>query len=227
MDLSKVPEVIEPLKKRKGGHPTKIQQRRKGTARGFVKGNPSYYTDDEKIAAVAAYAAAGTCTRASEVTGIPDYRIRRWKMEPWWEELIQRVRMEKDEELDAKMSKIIDKALEELQDRVNDGDYRMNPNGQLKRVPITAKDAVTVTKQIIDKRQLLRGRPTSISGSVTTTQHLKNLAEEFKKFANAKEIVIEKDDGFTRESIESIDPQDGAERQDSTPETPTVGEIAA
>jgi hypothetical protein len=148
-----------------------------------------WWPEEAKEMAVAHFALTGNIRRVAEITTIPEYTLRGWKKEPWWQEMLDRVRIEGDEERDSKFSKIIDKAMDEINDRLENGDFILEAKtGQLKRKPISARDATIVTSTMIDKRQLLRGQPTSRSERVSTKDTLNALAEQFMKFAKATEV---------------------------------------
>ena len=72
------------------------------------------------------------------------------------------------------------------------------PVARLLRKPVLMKDALTAVTQVFDKRNLLRGKPTSRVEKHSVQDNLANLAAEFAKFANAKTIqgeVIAEDIG--------------------------------
>jgi hypothetical protein len=94
------------------------------------------------------------------------------------------------------MSKIIDKALDMLMDRVNDGDYIYDgQRGKLVKIPMKAADVSKVTATLFDKRQLIRNKPTTIKSSAEDTEaRLLKLAQEFTKFVGKRvgeEVVNE------------------------------------
>jgi hypothetical protein len=191
------------LKKRQGANPTWLR-RHLGLRK---EGNKMWFPKEAKEWAVACFALTGNCRRVSEITRIKEATIRRWKTEEWWPEMLARVQVEKDEELDAKMTKLIDKAVDEINDRLVEGDYVYNAKqDKLIRKKANAKEMATVVATMVDKRQLLRGQPTKRVATVKQDDHLKALAEQFKKFAKAKDITNE---------------------VEVTPIEPTVGEVDA
>lgn len=148
-----------------------------------------YWPDEAKEMAVAHYALTGSLSRVSDITSVPLRTLKNWRTEQWWQDMLDRVRIEGDEELDAKFTGIIDKAMEQINDRLQNGDFIYDTKkGELVRKPIGTRDAATVTSLMIDKRQLLRGAPTSRTERVSTNDTLNALAEQFMKFAKASEI---------------------------------------
>ena len=183
--------IVDRLEKKKkiGGGQTLAQKRRKKNKdRGFIKGQ--HFTEEEKLEAAAIYTATGSVHKVFDLVGIPISTLRKWKQQDWWPELIGHIRTEKDEELDTKLNKIIDKSLDLVADRLADGEYIYDiKRGEIKRLPVKAKDAAIITAISVDKRQLLRGQPTSRTERIGTNERLLKLAEEFTKFSKARDIT--------------------------------------
>jgi hypothetical protein len=185
LDLSVIPEEIDPknfMKKNGAGRPRhrdKPENKRHG-----------WYSDAKKMEAACTYAVTGNARRVSELIKVPEGTIRAWKTTEWWHEVMSRIQQDQNDELDTKITKNIDKAVEAVQDRLEHGDYVYNAKtNELVRKPVNAKDLSIVAAVMVDKRQLLRGQPTSRVEKVSENEKLTRLAAEFKKFAQAKEIV--------------------------------------
>lgn len=189
-DLPDKIKVDDNLLKPKRGAPTTLEKRRNAPpVRGKVKGRRTHYSEKEKINACCVFAVSGNSRRTAELTKIPEATIRQWKQSHWWNDVTTRIYSEQDEELSGKLTKLVDKAVDEINDRLEDGDYVYNPKlDKIIRKPINAKDVAGIAVMAVDKRQLLRGQPTSRTESVSQDQRLKALADEFKKFSKAKEV---------------------------------------
>lgn len=163
-----------------------------------------WFDDKTKMEVACAFAVTGNARRASELTGVPEGTIRSWKTQEWWHEIQSRIIQEQDEELDVKLTKLVDKAVDQVNDRLDNGDFIYNAKeDKLVRKPVGAKDLAIVTAITVDKRQLLRGQPTQRVEKVSTDERLNKLALEFKKFSNAKEITheeIEDTEAFAQEA---------------------------
>lgn len=193
---SVIPEEIKVTKDvlvNKGGKPTSIEARRKSTPiRGKVKGNRSFYSDKEKMNAVCVFAVSGNSRRVAEVTKIPEATIRQWKTTEWWNEILTRIHVEEDEELDTKLTDLVNKAVGAVNDRLTDGDWVYNAReDKLIRKPINGKDLAVIAAITVDKRQLLRGQPTQRVEKISQDERLLKLADQFKQFTLAKEVVQE------------------------------------
>ena len=154
-----------------------------------VAGHNGWWSHDKRVQVVTTYLAVGNAPMTEAVTGVPRSTIRQWRMADWWKELETDIRTEEDSELDVKLSKIINKSLDTVMDRVENGDFLFDSKtGKFHRKPVHMKDALKVTTDLFDKRNLIRGKPTSRVEKQNVTDSLANLAAEFAKFACSKTI---------------------------------------
>lgn len=177
---------------KKRGRPTTVEARRKAKNKtpGKATGSKTFYTDKEKMEAACAFAVTGNSRRASELTRIPEATIRMWKQTEWWNEIQDKIIKEQDEELGTKLTALVDKAVGEINDRLDEGDWVYNAKlDKLIRKPVGARDLSIVSAVLVDKRQLLRGQPTSRVERVSQEETLAKLAADFRKFSQAKEVT--------------------------------------
>jgi hypothetical protein len=140
--------------------------------------------------ALCSFAVCGNSRRVAEITKIPEATIRAWKQTEWWFEGMNRIVVEEDEQLDVKLTALINKAVSNVNDALENGDMIYDTKrGVLVRRPMSGKDTAIVTAITLDKRQLLRGQPTSRVEKVSQDERLLRLAEQFKAFTKAKEVV--------------------------------------
>lgn len=155
--------------------------------------NPKgHWTAEDKINAVMAYTVTGTSTRASKNlkaqtgTDIPSTTIRRWKTQSiWWPDVYAECKKKKQDELDASFTDFIHTAIEEVKDRVKNGNYVLNKQGEQVRLPMGGKEAAWCLGVFFDKRQLLRGDPTSRVEKVSEADRLDSLEQSFKNMSNS------------------------------------------
>lgn len=154
------------------------------------------WSDKKKIEVVTSYLALGKAPMVEAVTGVKAQTIRIWKMQPWWKDLVREIQMSEDQELDGKLTKIIDKSLDVINDRLEKGEFILDSrSGTIKRVPVKLRDTHRVTSDLLDKRNVLRGKPTSITERVSTEDVLKKLAQQFQEFTKfQKTRLIESED---------------------------------
>ena len=173
---------------------TKLRKRSKRGRPPTVKGKIDGKTWDYKsrVQAVTTYLATGSNTEAAAVIGATEGTIRNWRKAQWWDELALEIRQRKNDELDAVLSKVIDKTMATIEDRLDNGEAHYDTKtGQIVRVPVKMKDAAVVGAIGFDKRQLLRGDVTSRTEHVSTEQRLQSLADQFKGFATGQTFDAE------------------------------------
>lgn len=219
--IDSLPETIpvdSSFLKKKVGRPTTIAARRKSQpVQGKVKGNRTHYTDKEKLNAVCTYAVTGNSRRCAEIVKIPEGTIRAWKDTQWWSEAMSRVVAEKDESLTFELAALVDKAVKEVNDRLDNGNYIYDTKrGEMKRKPIDAKELAIVTAIAIDKQQLLRGKPTNRTESISQSERLKDLQDQFRQFTKAKTIDQE---------VEIVEAEIVEEEDDEEDNRPTINEM--
>lgn len=144
------------------------------------------YTDSEKFKAVALYISLGTLTAVASEMQIPRNTIKEWKEKDWWKKYERQIKNEENSLLSAKYRKIVQKTQDQILNRLEEGDTIVLKDGTQHKIPIRAKElaviaAVSTDKILgIDRIQETREETQSIE------EHLKMLAEEFKKFQHAK-----------------------------------------
>jgi len=156
------------------------------------KSNPSWYPQDKKVEACTLYAVYGSIDEVSKYTDVPPATLRTWKNESWWSDITKQVYVESNEGLTAKISNTLDKTLDLLRDRLENGDEKVNGRtGELIRAPIEAKVLTGLFHSLAVQRRLGRGEPTSIKSSIATDDRLKQLSDAFERFSKMKTIQHE------------------------------------
>ena len=147
----------------------------------------SKYTDEQRRQAVVEFLVLGNMTKVAESIGIARQTLVHWKNESdWWDELYDKVQHEKGEEFDANLTKLVDSAFEQAQDRIDNGDFRLvktkkaikhedgslevSEDYELKRVPMGGKELTISGATAYDKQRLHRNQPTSIRADSTSIQ---------------------------------------------------------
>lgn len=157
----------------------------------------SPWTDAKKVEVVTTYLALGKAPMVEAVTGVPRGTIRQWKLLPWWDELVKQIQSEEDQELDAKLTKLINKSIDGINDRLENGEFVLDSRtGKIKRVPVKLRDVQRVASDFIDKRFVVRDKPRAQAQAEVEADRLIKLAEQFAQFAQAisgknQEKVIE------------------------------------
>ncbi len=145
---------------------------------------PGWWPEKKKIEAVTAWMSSGSLPIASATTGVPLETIRTWRRMPWWKEIESQIKDEDNQELDAKFSKIIKKTLDTIEDRLDNGNFQLDPKtGRVLRVPVNLRDTHRVMTDIVDKRKVIRNEPTTTNSSDGVNDRLVKLASQFAEFA--------------------------------------------
>jgi len=147
-----------------------------------------HWSEKKQLEVVTTYLALGNLAETSRVCNIPLITVKKWKEKPWWSELVSSIQSGDGQKADNKMSKVIDKALDLIMDRMEQGDYQYDQKtGRLVKVPLKARDLERVASGLFDKRQLIRKQPTNIKASdLGQADRLLKLAEQFAVMAGQK-----------------------------------------
>lgn len=146
----------------------------------------STWPKEKKLQVVTQYLALGNMKLVAATTGVDYGLIRQWKMQPWWKEFEREIRATENIALDSNLTKIVDKSLETVADRLENGDFIFdNKTGQIKRKPVNMKDAAKVSVDLLTKRELLRGNATNRSEAavIPMADQLKALADAFARMS--------------------------------------------
>ena len=150
--------------------------------------DPGHWDKRKQLEAVTTYLATGNMAETSRLINVPKGTLDKWKTSDWWKDLIEEIQSGEGQKQDNKMSKVIDKALDTLMERIDDGDFQYDQRtGRLVKVPLKARDLERVTSGLFDKRQLIRKKPTNIKvDDLNQAGRLLKLAEQFAAFAGKK-----------------------------------------
>ena len=153
-----------------------------------VPGTTAHWSESQRIQLVTTYLATGNLALTAATLQIPEVTARRWKAMPWFKQMVEDIRNEDNLVLDAKLSKVVNKSVDALLDRVEHGDFQYDQkSGNMVRKPISARDASVVTRDMIDRRELLQGKKQVERDSTRKVEdRLLKLAEEFTRFASSK-----------------------------------------
>lgn len=197
-----------------------LAKTRKRTKRGRppgIKGkiDGKTWSYKSRVEALTVYLTLGSAAATAEHTGIPAPTIREWTKKPWWNQLAEEIRKEKEAEIDAKLTALIDKTLSTLENRLTEGEVVYNPRtGEQIRVPVKTIDAVRIFDKVHEKRALTRGDPTKRVETITTEQRLESLANQFTKFGKGEVIVDGEYEEVIEESTDAY-PEEGKMLQSS------------
>ncbi len=169
-------------------------------------GRDTKWTKDIKIQTVATYMIVANIKKTAKIMNISLPTIKHWKYNTeWWEECMSVLRKVKNEELDIKLTHIIDKGLAELSDRLQYGDEVVS-SGKKMTKKVSASDIARIIGIAHDKRSIGRNSPSRTSDA-KTNDAIQELAQQFKQIAdqNRREGVEE---GKQEKEVNAIDPEE-------------------
>lgn len=145
-------------------------------------GERTRWHDNQKLEAVKLWMACGSPTAVAIALKIPLKTIERWKMTDWWKKAAEDIRTEGSFQLGSKLKSIVDKSLEVVMDRIENGDWIYNQKtGEMVRKPVSLRDVHKVASDFIDKSQTLENKPQKEAKQ--TEDRLAQLADAFAQFA--------------------------------------------
>lgn len=151
------------------------------------------FSEEKRIDVIRTLIATGNHRFAAEQHGIAYPTLMQWKQASWWPELYNQVKQEQRAELGSKLNALTNEALEIMKDRMENGEYILNnKTGELIRKPIGIRDANQAMNNLLtqaNKIEELNSRSTTVDESVGDV--LKQLAQEFAKFAKKKPEIVD------------------------------------
>lgn len=158
-----------------------------------------FYDEGTKMKAVATYLATGNRALTGRMLNIPKDTLKQWAAAPWWSQALKDFQIQEKLETNRRLANIRDKALGVVVDRLENGNFIFDQKtGQVRRVPVNAKDAHKIAADMLDKEDLLEARVRQLSETEekSTANALSQLADAFAKMSQAaakKEKTIEVD----------------------------------
>lgn len=188
-----------------------------------------FWPTEKKVEAATVFAVVKNVKKTAEITGIPMSAIKKFQQDPFFDNVVQNVYQQKNEELDNYLTEIVHKAAEVIKDRLENGEAVVTKDGKVFERPISAREATHVLGTAFDKRQLLRGEATSRSESVSGGDRLKDLQARFEALAQSKGINPHSEpiEGESHEHVQGAG--EGEEDQSQTPsegEEPSEGQVS-
>lgn len=161
---------------------------------------------EKRIEVVTKYLALGNMRLVADLCNVSYGLCRIWKTQPWWKEIENEIKAAKSTHLDNKLTRIVDKSLDTIADRLENGDVIFNQKtGTIERKEVSLKDATKVATDLLTRQAVLQKQESEhvvqqTSASIKDT--LAALALEFAKF-NGKNtgpiedaVIIGESDAF-------------------------------
>lgn len=146
-----------------------------------------HWSEKKKYECVCLWASGVTMREVSVQMNVPYDTLARWRASTWWNDIVKDLQSEDKQITDAKLTKILDKTLDTIMDRLENGEFIYDQKtGKVKRTPVKIRDATVAMNTVMDKRQLIRKEPTKIVENGNTAQQLQNLADQFAAFVTGQ-----------------------------------------
>lgn len=148
-----------------------------------------HWSQETKEDCVQKWLVLGNMKMVSALTGVDYPQLLSWRKTDWWAELVNDERTAEAVSTDATMSRIAQKALTTVEDRLEHGEMVLNnKTGELVRKPVSMRDASRVTTDLMQRQAALRkGSEETLIQKDTMQTTLVALAKEFSKWANKKD----------------------------------------
>src|SRR5689334_20503612 len=104
------------------------------------------------------YVIYGNIELISKLTGWPVKTLYTWPKAEWWPGYYDEAKREFAELLEARLSRIVDKATEAILDRIENGDEVLTRDGDIVRIKVSARDLGLLVRDGIDKIRLLQNK---------------------------------------------------------------------
>ncbi len=149
-----------------------------------------FRSDYAKVEVVKTYLALGAnLTLTSSATGVPLRTLHLWKSSTWWKNLVNEIKKVEKLELSAKTKAILDRSLDQIIDRLDNGDIILNQKtGTIERKKLSARDLNQITKDIMDRKLIL---DRAFEEKVVEVDKGDRLAALAERFANLAEATLE------------------------------------
>lgn len=172
-----------------------------------------FRSDSVKVEVVKTYLALGAnAVLTAGATNIPLRTIKQWKTQNWWKNLVIELKKAEKLELSAKTKTIIERSMELLADRLENGDAFYHPKtGEIIRKPVPAVTLHQIAKDMIDRKNIL---DKAFEEKIVVETKGDKLAELAERFAKLAEMSIEK----KKPVVEVTDVVFGKEATDATDE---------
>lgn len=190
----------------------RVQKQERNPRRRGTSAAKRPWSDAQKIEAVTLWLSLGNLNLVGATLRIPEDTIRKWRATQWWKEVAEEIQLQDRIQLSATAKNIVDKSLGVIAERLENGDWIYDQkSGQMRRKPVTMKDALSVADRMLDrKEQLDKAQNTGAESSESVEQKLNKLMEKFSQIAAAPPPQVT-DVIYVKEETSAKD-EEGAER---------------
>jgi hypothetical protein len=152
------------------------------------------YPVEKRIEVITKQLALGNMRLVADLTGVSYGLIRIWKGQPWWKEMELEIRNSRKARVDDKLNKIIDKALDTIEDRLDKGDFVYDQKkGEISRKPVSLKEARGAANDLMQRQiavEKLAQEEKHLTNTSTIKDQLADLALQFAAFNTTRTLEV-------------------------------------
>lgn len=148
------------------------------------------WPDSVKVRLIQEWLRTGNLTKACKLCRVPYMTALDWKKTEWWKDLSERYRDELDLRLSSKIDVIVEKAVEEIYERVQNGEHILDSKtGDVIRIPPKSRDLAAISKFLTDRQDILIKRKKVESNNTETVKDkLDRIANQFASFVKQTNV---------------------------------------
>lgn len=160
------------------------------------------YDWEKRIEIVKVYLMTGSRQKTCEVCNIHIGTLDKYRGEDWWPEVVAEIKKQRDSRINTKLSTIVERALEVVEDRLEHGDLVLNnKTGELIRKPVPLREASKAANELLARQQQIEKQDSESTVQKETVQAtLGMLAAEFAKWSKATGKANSQEIEFTMKS---------------------------
>lgn len=140
---------------------------------------------------VGVYFETGNAVKSAQIVGIHKNTAHEWTKAPWFEKAIKELKRSLDKQMDGRITKILAKSLDALEDRIEKGDTKVlsTKDGIFReQVPVSARDLAVVTGVLFDKRAAIRKTPEVDDQAESALERIANKLRQYS-LAENKDVL--------------------------------------
>jgi hypothetical protein len=144
----------------------------------------SKYSEQEKANICADWAIMGDDRAVATKHAVKLTTLKKWKTEAWFKDLLTDIQEHNTTQLVAKAHRAMDKALDELEDRIDRGDMRCVLKGEnvvSYREPVRARDLSAIVNVLATRSE----KAAALSSQQVSNYQLADLQTSFRQFAKS------------------------------------------
>ncbi len=112
----------------------------------------THWGEKKKLEVLQSYLVTGNMRLSADLCSVPVVTARLWRQTPWWIETEADLRRGNKIKLSSRLSTLVNKAIDTLDDRLTNGDFVFHPKtGEWIRKPVSAEHANKITAALIDR----------------------------------------------------------------------------